>query len=117
MALEARVQRFRVKQGRGAQHFGDLLPFDARARQAGDRLEDDRRAFLLNLICFACCIEGLFFFAAFAYVTFMRSKGLLNGLASGTNWVFRDESMHMQFALEQAKLQLDEGQEKAEKAA
>ena len=30
----------------------------------------------------------------------MRSKGLLNGLASGTNWVFRDESMHMQFALE-----------------
>jgi ribonucleoside-diphosphate reductase beta chain len=60
----------------------------------------DRRRFLLNLICFACCIEGLFFFAAFAYVYFMRSKGLLNGLASGTNWVFRDESMHMQFALE-----------------
>src|SRR5690349_19596931 len=24
-----------------------------------------RRQFLLNLICFACCIEGLFFFAAF----------------------------------------------------
>ena len=61
-----------------------------------------RASFLLNLICFACCIEGLFFFAAFAYVYFMRSKGLLNGLASGTNWVFRDESMHMQFALEVA---------------
>ena len=26
----------------------------------------DRRKFLLNLICFAACIEGLFFFAAFA---------------------------------------------------
>jgi ribonucleoside-diphosphate reductase beta chain len=64
------------------------------------RTHADRRSFLLNLICFACCIEGLFFFAAFAYVYFMRSKGLLNGLASGTNWVFRDESMHMQFALE-----------------
>ena len=61
---------------------------------------EDRRRFLLNLVCFACCIEGLFFFAAFAYVYFMRSKGLLNGLASGTNWVFRDESMHMNFALE-----------------
>jgi ribonucleoside-diphosphate reductase beta chain len=60
----------------------------------------DRRRFLLNLICYACCIEGLFFYAAFAYVYFMRSKGLLNGLASGTNWVFRDESMHMSFALE-----------------
>ena len=62
--------------------------------------EEDRRQFLLNLICFSSCIEGLFFFAAFAYVYFLRSKGLLDGLATGTNWVFRDESMHMNFALE-----------------
>jgi ribonucleoside-diphosphate reductase beta chain len=58
----------------------------------------DRRKFLLNLICFAACIEGLFFFAAFAYVYYLRSKGLLHGLATGTNWVFRDESAHMEFA-------------------
>jgi ribonucleoside-diphosphate reductase beta chain len=58
----------------------------------------DRRTFLLNVICFAACIEGLFFYGAFAYVYFLRSRGLLNGLASGTNWVFRDESMHMAFA-------------------
>ena len=66
------------------------------------RLESraDRRAFLLNLICFAACIEGLFFYGAFAYVYFLRSRGLLNGLASGTNWVFRDESMHMAFAFD-----------------
>src|SRR6476661_5845498 len=62
--------------------------------------KEDRREFMLNLICFATCIEGLFFFAAFAYVYFLRSKGLLHGLASGTNWVFRDESCHMNFALE-----------------
>src|SRR6056297_4124950 len=61
---------------------------------------EQRRQFLLNLICFATCIEGLFFFAAFAYVYFLRSKGLLNGLADGTNWVFRDESCHMNFAFE-----------------
>ena len=61
---------------------------------------EQRKGFLLNLICFAGCIEGLFFFAAFAYVYFMRSKGLLNGLAAGTNWVFRDESAHMGFAFE-----------------
>ncbi len=61
---------------------------------------EDRKRFLLNLICFATCIEGLFFFAAFAYVYFLRSKGLLNGLAAGTNWVFRDESCHMNFALQ-----------------
>lgn len=61
--------------------------------------KEERRQFLLNLICFAVCIEGLFFYAAFAYVYFLRSKGLMNGLADGTNWVFRDESCHMSFAL------------------
>ena len=66
------------------------------------RLEtrEDRRIFLLNLITFATAIEGLFFFAAFAYVYFLRNKGLLHGLATGTNWVFRDESAHMAFAFE-----------------
>ena len=64
------------------------------------KTREQRRAFLLNLICFACCIEGLFFFAAFAYVWFLRSRGLLPGLAAGTNWVFRDESGHMAFAFE-----------------
>jgi ribonucleoside-diphosphate reductase beta chain len=59
---------------------------------------EDRRRFLLNVICFAACIEGLFFYGAFAYVYWLRSRGLLDGLATGTNWVFRDESMHMDFA-------------------
>ncbi|MGH1344773.1 MAG: ribonucleotide-diphosphate reductase subunit beta [Nannocystales bacterium] len=67
-----------------------------------ERLEsrDDRRQFLLNLICFAACVEGLFFFGAFAYVYFLRSRGLLQGLATGTSWVFRDESGHMRFAFD-----------------
>jgi ribonucleoside-diphosphate reductase beta chain len=62
-----------------------------------------RRQFLMNLITFAAAVEGLFFFAAFAYVYYLRSKGLLHGLATGTNWVFRDESCHMQFAFEVVK--------------
>src|SRR5690606_9413200 len=60
----------------------------------------DRRQFLENLVCFAACVEGLFFFAAFAYVYFLRSRGLLPGLAAGTSWVFRDASAHMAFAFE-----------------
>jgi ribonucleoside-diphosphate reductase beta chain len=36
-------------------------------------------------------------------VYFLRSKGLLHGLAAGTNWVFRDESAHMTFAFEVVK--------------
>lgn len=70
--------------------------FDRRTLQT----RDDRRAFLLNLICFAACVEGLFFYGAFAYVYFLRSRGLLHGLATGTNWVFRDESLHMAFAFD-----------------
>ena len=62
--------------------------------------KQQRRQFLLNLVCFAACIEGLFFFGAFAYVYYLRSRGLLHGLAGGTNWVFRDESGHMAFAFE-----------------
>ncbi len=74
------------------------------------RLEtvEDRRRFLMNLICFAGTIEGLFFFAAFAYVYFLRSKGLLNGLATGTNWVFRDESCHIDFAYKVIETALEE---------
>ena len=60
----------------------------------------DKRRFVLNLTAFAACIEGLFFFGAFAYVYFLRSRGLLPGLAAGTAWVFRDESAHMAFAFE-----------------
>ncbi|WP_438021472.1 ribonucleotide-diphosphate reductase subunit beta [Sorangium sp. So ce315] len=70
--------------------------------QSLTRLESrsERRQFLLNLVCFAACVEGLFFFGAFAYVYFLRSRGLLHGLAAGTSWVFRDESAHMRFAFE-----------------
>lgn len=69
---------------------------------------EDRRRFLMNLICFAGTIEGLFFFAAFAYVYFLRSKGLLNGLATGTNWVFRDESCHIDFAFKVIETAVEE---------
>lgn len=68
------------------------------------RTPEEQRQFLLNIICFAGAIEGLFFFAAFAYVYFLRSRGLLHGLASGTNWVFRDESCHLEFAFEVVKV-------------
>lgn len=61
---------------------------------------DKKQRFLMNLIAFAVAVEGLFFMGAFSYVYFLRSKGLLNGLADGTNWVFRDESLHMNFAFE-----------------
>ena len=87
-------RKYPVDQKKG-RVLSEMDRLDQRTRKSGSK--EDRRRFLLNLICFAACIEGLFFFAAFAYVYFLRSKGLLHGLASGTNWVFRDESCHMRF--------------------
>ncbi len=67
-----------------------------------DRLDtlDKKRQFVENLICFAACVEGLFFFGSFAYVYFLRDKGLLPGLATATNWVFRDETLHIEVAMQ-----------------
>lgn len=81
---------------------------DSVAKLEATDTPEKRQQFMLNLVCFAACIEGLFFFAAFAYVYFLRSKGLLNGLAAGTNWVFRDESCHMSFAFEVVQLTREE---------
>lgn len=61
--------------------------------------DDKKRQFVQNLICFAACVEGLFFFGSFAYVYFLRNKGLLPGLAAATNWVFRDETTHIDAAM------------------
>lgn len=72
------------------------------------RSDADAQKFILNLACFATCIEGLFFFGAFAYVYYLKSKGLFHGLATGTNWSLRDETCHVLFALkvlETVKLQ------------
>lgn len=63
------------------------------------KTDADRRQFLENLICFAACVEGLFFFGSFAYVYYLRSRGLLPGLATATNWIFRDETIHIQGAV------------------
>lgn len=58
-------------------------PLGHESRDIGQFIDDDGSAYLI-----------------FAYVYFFRSKGLLHGLAAGTNWVFRDESCHLEFAFE-----------------
>jgi ribonucleoside-diphosphate reductase beta chain len=64
-----------------------------------DTLDTDEKKqnYLLNLITFASAIEGIQFMASFLYVFWLRSRGLMNGLADGTQWVFRDETLHMHF--------------------
>lgn len=59
--------------------------------------DEKKQKYLINLITFAAAVEGIQFMASFSYVFWLRSRGLMNGLADGTEWVFRDESLHMQF--------------------
>jgi ribonucleoside-diphosphate reductase beta chain len=66
--------------------------------------EEHRRAFLRCLLAVSLAVEGLFFFGAFAYVYWFRSRGLLPGLAAGTNYIFREESSHIQLAIDCVKV-------------
>ena len=56
--------------------------------------KEDRRRFLLNLVCFATCIEGLFFFAAFAYVLLYARKACTASLAVRTGRIPRRKCPH-----------------------
>lgn len=62
-----------------------------------------KQDFLLSLLSFGLAVEGLFFISAFAYIYFLRSKGLAQGFAILNDWVARDESMHLEVAIELAK--------------
>jgi len=48
--------------------------FDSLATIGSLEKREDRKAFVLNLMCFAACIEELFFFPAFATCTFVVGK-------------------------------------------
>lgn len=65
--------------------------------------DEDRKAFLVSLLTFALAVEGLFFIAAFAYIYWLRFRGLAAGFADLNDWVARDESMHMAVGIELAK--------------
>ena len=61
---------------------------------------ENRRQFLMNLICFSTCIEGLFFSGANVFINYFKAKNLFAGFTSGMNHVFRDKKIHINFTLE-----------------
>ncbi len=67
-----------------------------------DRLETkaDLRRFLLNLICFAASRASSSTAPSRTSTGSGSRARSCTGLATGTNWVFRDETMHMSFAFE-----------------
>lgn len=59
---------------------------------------DSQESFVKRLIAFAV-IEGIFFSGSFCAIFWFRKRGLfLHGLSVANNYIFKDESLHWQFA-------------------
>lgn len=57
------------------------------------------------------CVEGIFFSGSFCAIYWLKSRGLMPGLATANQFISRDENMHAEFAIELYKMlgsQLDE---------
>ena len=79
---------------------GRLLPALASSTEGMQRLESRETARVpAESDLLAACIEGLFFFGAFAYCTSCVRAGSCTG-SPQAHLVFRDESAHMAFAFE-----------------
>ncbi len=58
---------------------------------------DDTRSFATQLLAYAC-VEGIHFSSSFAFIFFLRTKGLLPGLTFSNELISRDEGLHTDFA-------------------
>ncbi len=54
---------------------------------------------ILERIIAFCCVEGIFFNGAFAGIYWIKRQNLLKGLTSSNEFIARDESLHVQFAV------------------
>jgi ribonucleoside-diphosphate reductase subunit M2 len=61
-------------------------------------IADKKSSFATRLVAFAC-IEGIFFSGAFCSIFWLKSRGLMNGLAFSNELISRDEALHTQFAI------------------
>lgn len=58
---------------------------------------DDMQALLKNIIGFYVIMEGIFFYAGFAQMLFLRSKNKMVGTGQQFEYIMRDESIHLAF--------------------
>jgi ribonucleoside-diphosphate reductase beta chain len=58
-----------------------------------------RPSFAQRLLAFVC-VEGIFFSGSFCAIYWLKSKGLLPGLATANNFITKDENLHAEFAVE-----------------
>ena len=66
-----------------------------------------RPSFAQRLLAFVC-VEGIFFSGSFCAIYWLKSKGLLPGLATSNNFISKDENLHGTFAVELYKMLEDQ---------
>jgi ribonucleoside-diphosphate reductase beta chain len=78
--------------------------------EALDFLTKERPSFAQRLLAFVC-VEGIFFSGSFCAIYWLKSRGLMPGLATANEFISRDENIHTEYTIELYKMlekQLDE---------
>ena len=57
----------------------------------------DMQTFVRNIIGFYVIMEGIFFYAGFAQMLYLRTKNKMVGVAQQFEYIMRDESIHLAF--------------------
>nr|CAG8442517.1 7939_t:CDS:2 [Entrophospora candida] len=65
--------------------------------------EENIRLFLHNLIGYYVIMEGIFFYAGFAMMLALKLKNKMVGVGQQFEYIMRDESLHLAFAVELEK--------------
>jgi ribonucleoside-diphosphate reductase beta chain len=68
-----------------------------------DFFTKSRPSFAQRLLAFVC-VEGIFFSGSFCAIYWLKSKGLMPGLANSNIFIARDENLHTEFAIELYKM-------------
>ena len=69
------------------------IPQDSTANTENTELSLPER-----IIAFAC-VEGIFFYSAFAAIYFLKKRNILKGMTKANEWIARDENLHVKFAV------------------
>jgi ribonucleoside-diphosphate reductase beta chain len=58
----------------------------------------ERPSFAQRLLAFVC-VEGIFFSGSFCAIYWLKSRGLMPGLATANQFISRDENLHAEFSI------------------
>jgi ribonucleoside-diphosphate reductase beta chain len=67
----------------------------------------EKASFAERLVAFAA-VEGIFFSGSFCSIFWLKSRGIMQGLANANSLIFKDENLHCDFAIHLLNNHLEE---------